>query len=172
MKKSVGLGMLLFWICLAGAGCSRKSISEGAGPEIGSPAPDFALKDLEGREVTLSQFRGKVVILDFWATWCGPCRMSMPILEKLQQNHPDTLKLLAINLGETPEEVREFLSQQKFHATVLFDSDSRIGSIYQSSSIPMQVVIDKKGIIRDIRIGFSSSLGGELNNLYGQLQAE
>jgi thiol-disulfide isomerase/thioredoxin len=172
MEKRAGLLVCLLVVCLAGAGCSRNPGAAEGAALVGSPAPDFTLKDLEGREVSLSQFKGKVVILDFWATWCGPCRMSMPILEKLQQNHPDSLKLLAINLGESPDEVREYLSSQKFHATVLFDTETSVGRIYQSSSIPMQVIIDKKGIIRDIRVGFSPSLGGELNDLYGQLQAE
>lgn len=153
------------------AGCVQRTAQEGE-LQIGASAPSFELPDLQGKPVSLSQFKGKVVILDFWATWCGPCRMSMPILEKLQLENPDDLKLLAINLGDTREDVRDFVGRRNIRTTVLLDSDSRIGGIYGAGSIPMQVVIDKKGVVRDIKVGFSSSMGEQLKKQLDELRAD
>jgi len=74
--------------------------------EIGQPAPEFKLPDLSGNAVSLTQYQGKIVLVDFWATWCGPCRLSMPLLEDLQKEYPNELVLLAVNLQEPLDEVR------------------------------------------------------------------
>ena len=96
----------------------------------------------------------------------------MPVLEKLQSENPNDLKLLAINLGESREEVRDFVGRRNIRTTVLLDSESRIGGIYGAGSIPMQVVIDKKGIVREIKVGFSASMGEQLKKQLDQLRAD
>ncbi len=136
------------------------------------PAPSFQLTDLHGQEVSLAQFQGKVVILDFWATWCGPCRMSMPLLEKLQQEYPSDLKLLAINLEEPLDQVRDYVSRQNIRSTVLLDSEGKVGRAYGSESIPMQVIIDKKGIVRDVLVGFSPRMTDRLRGEIAKLRAD
>ena len=156
MKKSAQILCLVLLLSLTCVQCGR-----GPGPEeaaVDSPAPPFQLNDLYGREVSLSQFQGKVVILDFWATWCGPCRMSMPLLEKLQQEFPAEMKLLAINLEEPEDLVKDYVSRQNIHSTVLLDTEGKVGRAYRSESIPMQVIIDKKGIVRDVMMGFSPQM--------------
>jgi len=75
-------------------------------------------------------------MLDFWATWCGPCRVTMPELEKLQQEHPDDFVLLAINLGDDEEEIKAFMESRRLQTRVLLDSDNRVGQSYGASSIP------------------------------------
>ncbi len=171
MKKRWPFFILLPITFGAFIGCVGRPTIE-AVLQIGASAPAFQLSDLRGQTVTLAQFKGKVVILDFWATWCGPCRMSMPMLEKLQLEHPNDLKLLAINLEEPRDQVRDYVARQNIRATVLLDSEGKVGRIYGSESIPMQVIIDKKGIVRDIKVGFSPRMGEQLRQQLEQLRAD
>jgi len=130
--------------------------------EIGQPAPEFKLPDLSGNAVSLTQYQGKIVLVDFWATWCGPCRLSMPLLEDLQKEYPNELVLLAVNLQEPLDEVRQYVTAQRIRSRVLLDEEGTVGRAYGSESIPMQVLIDQKGIVRDIQMGFSTSMGTRL----------
>ena len=155
-----------FVIVLGLAGCGRTG---GEGVQVGKPAPEFQLSDLGGHQVSLSQFRGKVVILDFWATWCGPCRLSMPVLEKLQQRYGNRLVLLAINLQDEPDDVREYVQSRRITSTVLLDADGTVGRIYESNSIPMQVLIDRDGVVRNIQVGYNSRLGDRLKEQIDKL---
>ena len=170
MKKSARLSCLILLLSFLCARCAK-----GPGPEeaaLNSPAPPFQLTDLYGRDVSLTQFQGKVVILDFWATWCGPCRMSMPLLEELQQEFPSDLKLLAINLEEPADLVKDYVARQHIRSTVLLDTEGKVGRAYRSESIPMQVIIDKKGIVRDVVMGFSPSLTERLREKISKLRAD
>ncbi len=157
--KAVSAVVLASAFVLGLAGCGRPGREV---VEVGQAAPDFQLSDLSGKSVSLSQFRGKVVILDFWATWCGPCRLTMPVLEKLHQRYAGNVVLLAINLEEAPEDVRPYVRDHQVTSTVLLDQDGTVGRIYRSDSIPMQVLIDQKGVVRHIAVGYSSSLGDRL----------
>ncbi len=164
-------------LCLAlitGLLCLHCARTPGTPEEVsvGRPAPPFQLSDLYGREVSLSQYRGKVIILDFWATWCGPCRMSMPLLEKLQEENPGSLKLLAINLEEPMDLVRDYVARQNIRSTVLLDEEGKVGRAYGSESIPMQVVIDKEGIVRDVQVGFSPRMAQKLRDEVAKLSAD
>jgi thiol-disulfide isomerase/thioredoxin len=123
------------------------------GNQTDQPAPVFSLKDLNGQEVSLAQFKGKVVMLDFWATWCGPCRATMPEIEKLQQEHPNDFTLLAVNLGEPADRVLPYVRSQNIQSRVLLDVDENVGRDYGITSIPMQAVIDKEGILRHTQLG-------------------
>ena len=147
--------------------CSRS----GSEVAVGSTAPNFSLTDLRGKEISLAQYQGKVVILDFWATWCGPCRMSMPMLEKIQKEYPSDVKLLAVNLQDPIDDVKDFVARQNFNSTVLLDSEGRVGSVYQAGSIPMQVVIDKKGIVSSVHVGFSPRMGEQLRGEIEKLRS-
>ncbi len=132
-------------------------------------ASSFKLRNLAGREVSLDQFKGKVVLLDFWATWCEPCRMTMPLLEKLQKDNPKGFTLLAINLGDSADTVREYVRAQNISSEVLLDEDGAVGSAYGAEGIPFQVLIDKNGIIRRVKMGgdplFIAQLGVEIQKL-------
>ncbi|MGA2264078.1 MAG: TlpA disulfide reductase family protein [Acidobacteriota bacterium] len=120
---------------------------------IGKPAPHFQLRDLNGQLVSLDDFKGKVVMLDFWATWCGPCRETMPVLEKMQQEHPHDFTLLAVNLGDPADQVTPYVRAQNIQTRMLLDTDQNVGSAYGITSIPVQFVIDKKGILRYRQLG-------------------
>ena len=164
-KAFLSVAALLIVSAMVVSGCIRRS-SQNETLEIGRPAPAFKLPDLSGRQVSLDQFKGKVVLLDFWATWCGPCRITMPMIEDLQKEYRDTLVLLAINLQESRDEVQDYVRQQKLHSTVLLDEQGAIGSAYGAEAIPMQVLIDKTGIVRNVMTGFSAKrLRAEIEKL-------
>ena len=137
------------------AGCSEGLISEQV-PAPGRPAPDFQLQSLDGETISLSGLQGSPVVINFWATWCGPCRMEMPFIQQLF-NDPEWseqgLVILAVNLGEPASAVREFMEANGLSFTVLLDTEREVMKIYNVSAIPTTYFIDKSGIIRDIKVG-------------------
>jgi thiol-disulfide isomerase/thioredoxin len=139
--------------------------------EIDRAAPGFELPALSGGNVALQQFRGRIVLLDFWATWCGPCRISMPVMEKIQNEYPGDVSLLAINLQEPRELVESYIRRQNIRSTVLLDEDGEVGRVYQSHSIPMHVLIDREGIVRHVQIGFSPRVADDLRRQIEKLRS-
>ena len=121
----------------------------------GSLAPDFTLPDLDGKNVTLSKFRGKVVLLNFWNTWCGPCRAEMPSLNNLYLELKDKgLVVLSISIDTSEEPVRAFISERKLVFPVLMDKKQKVYSKkYFLYGLPVTFLIDKKGIIVEKFIG-------------------
>jgi thiol-disulfide isomerase/thioredoxin len=113
---------------------------------------DFALTDIEGKKVQLSDFKGKVVVLDFWATWCGPCRASFPYMQKMVQKYKGKpVAFLFINTGEntTPDETvqiaSKFITEKKYDFNVLFDFEKEVSEKYQIKGIPTKIIIGKDG---------------------------
>jgi len=123
------------------------------GNQVGDIAPDFTLKDLDGNTVTLSSLRGKKVILNFWATTCPYCKIEMPALNQFIKNHKGDTVLLAIDLGESPSKVKQYLEGKGYEFTVLLDTDLSTIYDYQVQFIPMSYFIDKNGVIRAISNG-------------------
>lgn len=125
----------------------------------GKDAPDFTLPTLDGGSVTLSQHRGKdIVILDFWASWCGPCRQAMPIVSSVASSFKDkNVVLYAVNLRETPDKVRNFLESSKLSVNVLLDKGDIAGK-YGVSGIPRMVIIGKDGKVKKVHGGMSPDL--------------
>jgi len=152
------------------SGCTRPPSESEPEVQIGRPAPNFKLPALSGGQVSLDQYRGKIVMLDFWATWCGPCQMTMPLLEKLQKEYPENLVLLAINLQEPNDTVRDYVRKQGLNSRVLLDEEGTVGETYGTDSIPMQVLIDKNGIVRHVQIGFSPRMSSQLRAAIEQLR--
>jgi thiol-disulfide isomerase/thioredoxin len=154
--------LLLFLALISFSQCTRPP-EPGTGPaEVDQPAPPFILANLGGQDISLDQYRGKIVMLDFWATWCGPCRMTMPILEKLQKEYRDDLTLLAINIQESPELVEPYVRKQNIKSTVLLDRRGSVSAAYGSNSIPMHVLIDRQGVIRHIQVGYGANMEAQL----------
>jgi thiol-disulfide isomerase/thioredoxin len=111
-------------------------------------ALDFKLIDLNGKEVSLSDFKGKKVFLNFWASWCPPCISEMPDIEKLYTETKDSdLVILAVNLGEDKDTVKDFSDTNKYNFKILLDTDQSVGKQYNISAIPTSYFIDKEGNI-------------------------
>lgn len=127
---------------------------------VGKEAPVFALKDLEDKPVALGDLKGKVVVLDFWATWCGPCVQAMPHLAQLNKDMAGKgVQIYAVNLKESIEQVKKFLETEKIAIPVLMDNDAKVAELYKVSGIPQTVVIGKDGNVARIFVGFGP--GGE-----------
>lgn len=108
-------------------------------------APEFSLSTLEGEEVSLSDLRGKVIFLNFWATWCGPCKAEMPSMETLYKSMPkDKFAILAVNVNEPKGTVSDFISQNGYSFPVLLDETGEVGGMYQVQGIPTTWIIDSE----------------------------
>jgi len=118
-------------------------------------APDFTLKSLTGDNIRLTEQRGQVVMLNFWASWCGPCRNEMPLLDKLNTKYGKMgFVLYGVNTDEDTAEAKKVLEKIKVNYPILFDSDSKVSELYKVDSMPFTVFIDKKGQIRHIHKGY------------------
>ena len=153
---------LLGALLLAGIGCDStptESAAERAGEagpapgrvvlKVGSPAPNFQLWDLGGKPVSLTDYRGGVVLVNFWATWCGPCKVEMPAMEKLYRefNRPD-FEILAVSTDAQGAAVtRPFRDEMGLTFPILHDSDFRVGVAYGARTLPMSFLIDRQGNI-------------------------
>ncbi|HVM62676.1 MAG TPA: TlpA disulfide reductase family protein [Verrucomicrobiae bacterium] len=135
--------------------------------KVGQPAPDFSLMDLSNRPVSLASYREqKVVVLDFWATWCGPCRMAMAGLQKIQDKFKDRgLEILSVNQGEEADQVRNFIERKKYLFHVVLDSDQAVAGRYGVGAIPTMVAIDKAGNVRWMSVGYSETENDDLEKL-------
>ena len=122
-------------------------------PEIGRQAPDFTLTDLEGRAVRLSDLRGKAVLINFWATWCPPCREEMPQIEAFYTAYRDQVEVLGIAVGESPEQVRAFLAEHPYSWRFMADTAMSVTDQYRVFAIPTSYFIDAQGIVRGSFMG-------------------
>ena len=136
-------------------------------------APDFGLDDLTGKRVTLKEQRGKVVFLNFWATWCPPCIQEMPTMEKLHQDlEKEGSVILAINFQETPDQVKEFFRQHRLTFTALLDRDGKVFELYQAWALPMSAVVNKRGELVGKVMGYRDWHSDEARQLFQELLAE
>jgi thiol-disulfide isomerase/thioredoxin len=147
------------WTPPAGAKDAAKMAAagddEGAAAALkGKPAPAFALKDLDGKDVKLADLKGSVVVLDFWATWCPPCRAGLPILDKVAAARKDKgLKVYAVNIEEDKDAVAAFKKETKLGLSVLLDSTGETGKAYGANAIPETVIIGKDGTVKKVMVG-------------------
>lgn len=145
------LGLVLSYsVFTALRGGATGSATTVQAPRVGALAPDFTLSDMNGKAISLSQFRGKVVMLNFWATWCPPCRAEMPSIENLyrQLNKSGNFVLLAVNVEENARDsIKEFSSRSSLSFPILLDSKGQAANLYQVNGIPQTYLIDQKGVI-------------------------
>lgn len=140
-----------------------------AASDVSGPAPDFSLSSRGGDAVALSDFEGQVVMVNFWATWCGPCRQEMPHLEALYQRYGDLgFTLLGVNVEEDSSGADEFLSQTPVTFPILFDPQSEVSRMYDVIAMPSTVLVDREGNMRFIHHGYKP---GYENEYQSQIRA-
>ena len=136
-------------------GCSS-SPAPAQVPQIGGLAPDFQLLNLDGQVVALSGLRGRPVMLNFWATWCGPCQAEMPFIQEVFEEEEwsdEGLVILTVNVGEDLDRVTRFMESHSFSFPVLLDIKQSVARDYNIRGIPTTFFIDEDGIIQDMKIG-------------------
>jgi thiol-disulfide isomerase/thioredoxin/outer membrane lipoprotein-sorting protein len=156
------------WVPPAGAkDMAKQDESGGDAPAMalkGKPAPAVKLKGLDDKEVSLADLKGSVVVLDFWATWCGPCVGSLPHLDKLYQDKKaDGVKVFAVNQREDKELVAGFMKSKNLSVPVLLDSEGKAGDEYKANAIPETVVVGKDGVVKEVFIGAGPGTEKELH---------
>jgi len=130
---------------------------------VGQQAPDFRLDALGGDRVSLKDQRGQVVLLDFWASWCVPCRMVTAALDSFTQKHQEAnVVVLSINQGETRERIERVTRNRERGPKILLDPEAKVGDLYGVRAIPTLVLVDRQGKIAWINVGYSHDLEARL----------
>ena len=121
----------------------------------GQVAPDFALKSSTGENLRLSEYRGDVVMVNFWATWCGPCRQEMPLLDELYSRYQRVgFSLLAVNIDDDSRKAMNMISELGVSFPVLFDARKEVSKLYEVDAMPVTVIIDREGNVRHVHHGY------------------
>jgi peroxiredoxin len=129
--------------------------SQAAMPATGSMAPNFTLKSSAGRNVKLSEHRGEVIMINFWATWCGPCRQEMPLLNRIHEQYRKAgFTLLGVNIDDRPDAAQSMAKKLGVTFPVLFDTEKRVSRLYDVNAMPSTVLIDRDGKVRYIHLGY------------------
>ena len=121
----------------------------------GQPAPDFALKSSTGENLRLSEFRGDVVMINFWATWCGPCRQEMPLLDELYTRYERVgFNLLGVNIDDDPRRAMQMVEDLGVSFPVLFDTRKEVSKLYNVEAMPVTILVDREGTVRYVHHGY------------------
>ena len=141
--------------CAALAGLAPVQTAMAALPAVGTPAPDFSLKSNAGRNTRLSELRGEVVLINFWATWCGPCRQEMPQLARLHAQYREAgFTLLGINIDDNRANAEAMMKKLGVQFPTLYDSDKRVSRLYDVDTMPATLLIDRDGRVRYVHRGY------------------
>ncbi|MEM1262571.1 MAG: TlpA disulfide reductase family protein [Pseudomonadota bacterium] len=119
------------------------------------PAPDFTLDSFSGDTLSLTDFRGDVIMINFWATWCGPCREEMPILDELYSRYNRAgFQLLGVNIDDEPQRAKDMIAELGVSFPVLFDSSKQVSELYAVQAMPVSVMVDRQGMVRYVHHGY------------------
>jgi peroxiredoxin len=146
-----------FSLLVIGFSAAAWSGSALALPETGKAAPDFVLKSESGRNIRLSELRGEVVLVNFWASWCTPCRQELPLLNAIYSRLRSAgLTLLAVNVDEDRKNADAMLKRFELRFPTLFDSNKSVASLYKVDTMPTTLLIDRSGRVRYVHRGYYS----------------
>jgi peroxiredoxin len=121
----------------------------------GTPAPQFTLDSRSGQPVSLAQYQGQVVMLNFWASWCGPCRQEMPLLDSIYRKYkPMGFTLIGVNVEPDSKAANDWLKQTPVSFPILYDKESKVSKLYDVEGMPSTVIIDRTGKVRVLHRGY------------------
>jgi peroxiredoxin len=141
--------------------------------EANAPATEFSLTSLAGQPVSLSQYKGNVVLVNFWATWCGPCQQEMPLLDQMYKKYkPAGFTLIGVNVDKEAPAVKELLTRKPVSFPVLLDPENAVSRAYHVADMPSSVIIDRKGIVRYVHRGYRPGDENEYQDRIRQLIRE
>jgi len=148
-----------------------EEIDSGEALQVNAPAPDFELENLTGEVKHLSDFQGRVVVLNFWATWCGPCTHEMPFFQEIHESYASEIAVLAVNNQESVDRVNPFVEELGLTYEILMDNDGGVATQYQVLGFPTTYFLNSNGIIKYLHVGVLSEeqLDGYLD-LLGALE--
>ena len=163
-----------FWNSCRALACSLSVVALLAVPtahaiEVGDRAPQFAARSLmDDQNLSLSKFKGKVVYLDFWASWCGPCAKALPVLDKLQNEFgTQDFQVLAINVDKDLDKAREFLTKHPVGYPSASDPEGRLPEVFKIPTMPTSFLIDRQGVVRHVHPGFRE---GDVEDLRAKIR--
>lgn len=123
--------------------------------ELSGPAPDFTLSSNQGKNLRLAEMRGEVVMINFWASWCGPCRQEMPILEELYNRYSRAgFTILGVNVEPDPADADKILKDIPVSFPILYDTESKVSQLYNVEAMPSTVIVDRNGNMRYLHRGY------------------
>jgi thiol-disulfide isomerase/thioredoxin len=165
MLKASKIGTIAKGLALAAVFVSATFAASSSGP-----APGFQLSGRGGKAIDLTQFRGQVVMINFWATWCGPCRQEMPLLEDIYRKYkPMGFTMLGVNVEPDSKAAEAWLSKQKpVTFPIAFDTESRVSKLYKVAGMPSTVFVDRKGNVRVMHKGYKA---GDENFYLSQIRS-
>lgn len=144
-----------------------------AAEAINVPAPDFTLESRSGENLRLEDHRGEVVMLNFWASWCGPCRQEMPLMDELYSQYKDLgFTILAVNVDENRDEALRFLDKVPVNYPILYDPESSVSELYEVQAMPTTVMIDRNGNARYLHYGYQPGYEDEYEQQIRELVRE
>ncbi len=156
MSKSLVLPRFLTALAL---GIWAVGIAHGKVPGIGSPAPDFTLRSNSGKNLKLSEYRGQVVMINFWATWCAPCRQELPHLNRLYEQYRKAgFMLLGVNVDDNAKAAQDMTDHLRVRFPVLYDTTKQVSKRYDIDAMPMTLIVDRDGKVRYLHRGYRSGV--------------
>ena len=166
LVAGVGLGLILVLVCgvggyVVGLRASAQDADPPANPStvlaIGSPVPEFALVALNGQQVKINELRGYPIMINFWASWCGPCVAEMPLIQDRYDQYGSRLVILAINADEPRSDVLDFVNDNGLTFSILLDPNGSVQSLYHIRAYPTSFFVDAEGILQAEHIGTLSA---------------
>ncbi len=155
MKKKILFVLIaMSLLCFPVLSCAIEGKTDNIGTQKGNIAPDISLYDLDGKAVKLSDFRGQVVMLNFWATWCGPCEAEMSSMEAIYKKYKDSgFVILAVDVGDSEVKVKRYVKEHNLTFPVLLDWSQAIAGDFAIIGFPTTFIIDQNGVIRAVVVG-------------------
>lgn len=163
------------WIAVAVLGALALSIAAANvhALSVGARAPEIGLRDLSGNQVSIASLRGRVVIVDFWASWCAPCREEMPVLNSLHQRYGSRgLSIVGVSQDRNVANARSFVAQHRVAFPVVHDASQAVARRYQPPRMPSSYVIDRNGVVRHVHAGFRAADAAALEREVSALLAQ